>query len=143
MVKEDAKDQDDKDVTTTPQPAKDSSNVIAISHNLITIMKDLQQRLEKDTSGQGVEKFFQRYQQMTMLKFSNNRIASALNRFGWVFGGSITNVQGGILRRGRRIAVQATAAGRRRKTLSRGKAKVTAGRPVKNESRYMTGTFPW
>ena len=70
---------------------------------------------------------------MGMLKFSNNRIASALNHFGWVFGGNITNVQGGILRRGRRIAVQATAAGRR-KTLSRGKAKVTAGRPVKNEA---------
>ena len=137
VVKEDAKDQDDKDVTTTPQPAKDSANVIAISHNLITIMKDLQQRFEKDTSGQlkqGVEKFCQRYQQITMLKFSNNRIASALNRFGWVFGGNITNVQGGILRRGRRIAVQATAAGRRRKTLSRRKAKVTAGRPVKNEA---------
>ena len=68
-------------------------------------MKDLQQPLEKGTSGQlkqGVEKFCQRYQQMTMLKFSNNKIASALNRFGC---GNITNVQGGILRQGRRIAV--------------------------------------
>ena len=65
---------------------------------------------------------------------ANNRIASAFNRFGWVFGGNITSIQGGILRREKRIAVQASAAGRRRKTLSRGKAKVTPGRPVKNEN---------
>ena len=37
---------------------------------------------------------------MTKLKCSNNRIASALNRFGLVFGGNIINVQGGILRQG-------------------------------------------
>ena len=71
---------------------------------------------------------------MSVQKFSNNRIASAFNRFGWVFGGNITSIQGGILRRGRRIVVQASAAGRRRKTLSRGKAKVTPGRPIKNEN---------
>ena len=77
VVKEDGKDQDDKQVTSTPGPVKDTSNALAINHNLTAIMKDLQQCLEQDTSGQlkqGVEKFCQRYQQMSMLKFSNNRI---------------------------------------------------------------------
>ena len=65
VVKEDAKDQDDKQVTSTPEPVKDTSNALAINHNLTAIMKDLQQRLEQDTSEQlkqGVEKFCQRYQ---------------------------------------------------------------------------------
>ena len=72
---------------------------------------------------------------MAQQKFSDNRIASALNRFGWVFGGTVTSVQGGLLRRGRRIAVQGTASGRRRKTLSRGKSKAPSGRPVKKETQ--------
>ena len=49
-----------------------------------------------------------------------NTLTSAFHKFGWVFGGTITR-QVGALRHGRRISVQATAAGRRRKTLSRGK----------------------
>ena len=57
-------------------------------------------------------------------------MASAFHKFGWVFGGTVTR-QAGALRHGRRIPVQATAAGRRRKILSRGKAKAQAGRPVK------------
>ena len=92
--------------------------------------------MARDTSEQlkqGIRKFCQRYKTMTRQNFSDNRIASALNRFGWVFGGTVTSVQGGLLRRGRRIPVQATAAGRRRKTLSRGKSKVPSGRPVKKE----------
>ena len=72
---------------------------------------------------------------MTAQNFSDNRIVSALNRFGWVFGGTVTSFQGGLLRRGRRIAVQATAAGRRRKTLSRDKSKVPSGRPLKKEAQ--------
>ncbi len=43
--------------------------------------------------------------------------------------GQSKNTQGGFLRRGRRIPVNAKASGRRRGTLSRGKAKVTPGRP--------------
>lgn len=94
--------------------------------------------LERDTSEQlkqGVRKFCERYKMMTVQNFSDNRIASALNRFGWVFGGTVTSVQGGLLRRGRRIAVQATAAGRRLKTLSRGKSKAPSGRPLKKEAQ--------
>ena len=66
-------------------------------------------------------------------RFSNNTLASAFHKFGWVFGGTVTR-QAGALRHGPRIAVQATAAGRRCKILSRGKAKAQAGRPVKSES---------
>ena len=135
VITEDAQDQDDNEVMTTI--VKSTPDATAVTSDLTIIIEDLKQSLEQDTSGQlkqGVQKFCQRYQQMSVQKFSNNRIASAFNRFGWVFGGNITSIQGGILRRGRRIAVQASAAGRRRKTLSRGKAKVTPGRPVKNEN---------
>ena len=51
-----------------------------------------------------------------------------------MFGGKVSS-QARALRHGRRISVQATAAGQRRKTLSYGKAKAQAGRPVKSESR--------
>ena len=101
----------------------------------------LKQHLGRDTSEQlkqGVRKFCERYKMMTAQNFSDNRIASALNRFGWVFGGTVTSVQGGLLRRGRRIAVQATAAGRRRKTLSRGKSKAPSGRPLKKEAQTIS-----
>ena len=54
-------------------------------------------------------------------RFHNARLASALHRFGWVFGGTIKSTQGGHLRRGRRIPVNALSAGRRRKSVSKGK----------------------
>jgi len=107
-----------------------------LGEEITSVLMDLKQRLERDTSEQlkqGVRKFCERYKEMTKQNFSDNRIASALNRFGWVFGGTVTSIQGGLLRRGRRIAVQATAAGRRRKTLSRGKSKAPPGRPLKKE----------
>ena len=75
----------------------------------------------------GTEKFISRYNK---LKHSLPLLTSALHRFGWTYGGSVTSRKGGNLRHGRRIAVQATAAGRRRKDLSRGKAKATPGKPL-------------
>ena len=53
---------------------------------------------------------------------------SAFYNFGSCFEGIITSQQSGILRRGRRIPIQAKSAGRRRKRATRGKAAVTAGR---------------
>ena len=67
---------------------------------------------------------------MVKQRFLNNTLASVLHKYRWVFGGTVTR-QAGVLRHGRRIPVQATAAGRRCKILSRGKAKAQAGRPVK------------
>ena len=113
VITEDAQDQDDNEVMTTI--VKSTPDATAVTSDLTIIIEDLKQRPEQDTSGQlkqGVQKFCQRYQQMSVQKFSNNRIASAFNCFGWVFGGNITSIQGGILRRGRRIAVQVSAAGR-------------------------------
>ena len=53
---------------------------------------------------------------------------SALNRFGWVFGGSVSAQKFGRLRHGRRITVQATGAGRRRRGMKRGKMQIAEGR---------------
>jgi len=55
------------------------------------------------------------------------------NKFGWAFGGMSSSFQGGMLRQGRKIAVQATATGRWHKTSSRGKSKAPSGRPLKSE----------
>ena len=98
----------------------------------------------------GAEKFISRYNK---LKHSLPLLTSALHRFGWTYGGSVKSRKGGNLRHGRRIAVQATAAGRRRKDLSRGKARVTPGKPLgllkgqppakkplANDSRYVLPT---
>ena len=72
---------------------------------------------------------------------SHIKVFPCLFRFGWVFAaGNATSFQGGMLCRGRRIAVQATAAGRRRKTLSRGKSKAPTGRPLKSEIQIRRST---
>ena len=73
-----------------------------------------------------IDMFIKRYKDMSSRgKFADAALASSPHWFGWVFGGRTKNTQGGFLRRGRRIPVNAKAAGRRRGTLSRGKAKVT------------------
>ena len=72
--------------------------------------------------------FVQRYQAHK----SNPLLASALHRFGWVFGGSITSKRFGNLQHGKRITVQATAAGRRRKGAKKGKGPIIPGRPAGN-----------
>ena len=57
-------------------------------------------------------------------------LASALHKFGWVFGGSDTSHRQkfGRLSHGKRITIQATAAGRRRK--EKGKTPVVFERPA-------------
>ena len=61
-------------------------------------------------------------------------LASALHKFGWVFGGSVTSQKFGKLHHGKRITIQATAAGRRRKGVKKGKAPVVSGRPAGSQS---------
>ena len=94
-----------------------------------SIAEDLKQKLQKDNEQLvfGAEKFISHY---SRLKYSLLLLTSALHQFGWTYGGSVTSRKGGNLRHGRRIAAQGTAAGRRRKDLSQGKAKATPGKPL-------------
>ena len=136
-VKEDAIHTGEKrlqEETVLHEEAEVSCNTV--EEGLSSVFNDLKDRISQDKSGQlqtGIQKFCNRYKSMCEQTFSTNRIASAFNKFGWVFGGTSSSFQGGMLRRGRRITVQATAAGRRRKTLSRGKGKAPSGRPLKSE----------
>ena len=79
---------------------------------------------------QGMQTFLRRYSRLTESgQFHNARLSCVLHHFGWVFGGSIRSTQGEYLHRGRRIPINALSAGRRRKSTSRGKAKLPPGRP--------------
>ena len=101
-----------------------------IGTSLDEVVADLKIKIQNDPQlRSGVEKFVARYNKMSESNL-NALLASSFHRFGWLFGGSITSMKGGALRRGKRIAVQAASAGRR-KYGSRGKARVTAGKPVK------------
>ena len=92
-----------------------------------TIAESIKKRLQADdTFKQSISKFASTFETLSA-KPTNAYLTSAFHRFGWCFGGTIRRQQGGIIRRGRRIPVQATSAGRRRKT-GRGKGKVSAGR---------------
>ena len=133
IIREGAREESEEVTQDSTSPDDDF-----LDEEITSVLLDLKERMARDPNGQlkqGIQKFCQRYKQMAQQQFNDNRIASALNRFGWVFGGTVTSVQGGLLRRGRRIAVQATAAGRRRKTLSRGKSKAPSGRPMKKETQ--------
>ena len=73
------------------------------------VFADIKVRV-KDSSvvAQGMETFIKRYKQMlTRGNSANAALGSSLHRFGWVFGGTIRSTQGGFLRRGRRIPVNA------------------------------------
>ena len=61
-------------------------------------------------------------------------LASALHKFGWIFGGSTTTQKFGRLHHGKQITIQATAAGRLRKGVKKGKAPVIPGRPAGSQS---------
>ena len=75
--------------------------------------------------------FLRRYKLLTKQGgFVNARLSSALHHFGWVFGGTVSRKDhNGRFRRGRRIPINAKAAGRRRGTTTRGKAVMLQGRP--------------
>ena len=95
------------------------------------ITDDLKKKLEEANEQIlfGIEKFSTHYGK---LQGSIPLLTSSLHRSGWTFGGTITSRKGGHLRHGKRISVQATAAGRRKGSMSRGKARVIPGKPVKS-----------
>ena len=110
----------------------DSSDLL---QELDSVIADLKIRLQQPDPNLrlGVKKFIDRYNKM---KRSNSTalMTSSFHCFGRTPGGTITSVQGGSIRRGRRIPVQATAAGRR-KYGSKGKAPSTVGRPPANKQK--------
>ena len=74
----------------------------------------------------GVTKFISRFDKLSAPNM-RPKLASALHQFGWEMG-TTTITQAGQIRHGKRIAVQATTAGRRRKVKSHG-----MGRPRPSE----------
>jgi len=112
----------DDDVSTDLSSNNLKSRIQAAHSAIDKIAEDLKQKLEEKNEQLlfGVEKFSSRYES---LKGSIPLLTSSLYRFGWTFGGSITSRKGGHLRHGRRISVQATAAGRRKGFKSRGRLK--------------------
>ena len=77
----------------------------------------------------GVYKFLTRFNKLSTPRL-HSRLATALHQFGWELGNKIAT-QAGQMRYGKRIAVQATAAGRRKQGKTKGKGKEIAGRPLK------------
>ena len=124
-------DQPSKEENEPTPSSSRQCDVKALLEQFSDFSTDITSRVKESTVvAEGMEIFLKRYQNMTSSgKFSNARLASALHRFGWVFGGTVRSTQGGYLRRGRRIPVNAQAAGRRRKLISKGKAKALPGRP--------------
>ena len=71
-----------------------------------SIAESIKKNLKRDeTFKQSIEKFASTYETLSS-KNSNAYLTSAFHRFGWCFGGSITRQQGGVLRRGKRIAIR-------------------------------------
>ena len=92
---------------------------------------------------QSIEKFTTTYNKLST-KSTNSHLITAFHKFGCCFGGSVTRKNYGVLRRGRRIPIQAKSAGRR-KLIHRGKASAAPGRApaavtkIKKRLKKMTG----
>lgn len=119
------------DMPCTSVGQSSSLDVDGLVKEIGEFAKDITTRVKQNSLvAQGMQTFLKRYKNLTECgQFHNARLSSALHRFGWVFGGNIKSTQGGHLRRGRRIPVNALSAGRRRKSASKGKAKLLPGRP--------------
>ena len=91
--------------------------------------EDMKNLLRNDPQlSSGIDNFISRYFNLSSRK-SYALLASALHGFGRQSTGVVHDVN--HLRRGHKIPIQATAAGRRKRGVSRGKGKIPAGRPVK------------
>ena len=141
----DNSDTPDSDLIDFKDPTNSRKiDVDAIVKQIQEFADDITTRVKENAVvAQGMQTFLRRYQNLTQNgTFQNARLSSALHRFGWVFGGTIRSSQGGYMRRGRRIPVNAKAAGRRRKFVSRGKAKLPSGRPKGMKiAQYQTSRY--
>ena len=104
--------EDAKDTSEIEERGKDSSNEMGndLEVKLEEVFQDLKSKLKENDPqiNTGVQKFIDRFNTMK----SNALLASALHQFGSMYAGVATSRQGGRLRRGPRIPIQATAAGR-------------------------------
>lgn len=104
-------------------------------HNKINSMAEVLKDMLKSHNPQlisGVSTFLTKFNKLSAAR-SQSKLVSALHQFGWEMAAT-TVLKAGQLRHGKRIAVQATAAGRRRKGRSKGKGKEIAGRPPKSSA---------
>ena len=124
VVREDAKDTSEMETRGKDSSNEEIGNDLEVK--LEEVFQDLKSKLKENDPqiNTGVQKFIDRYNTMK----SNALLASALHQFGSMYAGVATSRQGGRLRRGPRIPIQATAAGRR-KYGSRGKSAAPKGRP--------------
>ena len=114
-------------VETLPTQQDQHTQQSELCRRIHVITDDMKKRLMADTIfQQSAEKFVTTYEKLSS-KPTSAHITSALHKFGWCYGGTITSQQGGVLRRGRRIPIQVKSAGRR-STISRGKAQTPPGR---------------
>ena len=93
------------------------------SQELELVLEDLKMRLQdQDLQLQSGEKIYNKMKTSALM-------ASCFHNFGSLHGGTVTNIQGGGVRPGRHIPVQATASGRH-KLGTNGKAPAPSGRPA-------------
>jgi len=130
-----------KDEVEESEDAKDNQ-LQKLSTELDEVVADLKQQIQCDPQlASGVLKFTDRYFKMRRNR-THTLLVSAFHRFGWNYGGgTVASGKGGILRRGKRIPIQVTAAGRR-KGKFRGKAPAVPGRPPKGLTHTTTSTEP-
>ena len=141
-------DDDDDTVTHSTQPLLDQERKITLESQIESLSQSLKFGLESNDPHliTGIEKFLKRYTELSQLP-SSGRLASAMHNFSSKErdGVALAPLKCGLLRRGKRIGVQATATGRR-KYGTRGKAPAQPGRPCKQtlairrsttESRYI------
>ena len=128
LIRYGAKSDSDEDVTMDSNDMQLQTRVQEACSAIDKIADDLKEKLKEQNEQFifGLEKFISQYQN---LNGSIPLLTSSLYCFVWTFGGSVTSRKG---RHGRKISVQTTAAGRRKGTKSRGKARVTPGAPVKS-----------
>ena len=130
---DDMNSEDDDQIALTATSSKAQDDIL---QQFQEFSEDITERI-KDTPivADAMKTFLRRYKLLTKSGgFLNARLSSALHRFGWVFGGTVSRKDhNGRFRRGRRIPVHVNpkAAGRRRgtTTTTRGKAVVLQGRP--------------
>jgi len=101
-----------KDEVEESEDAKDNQ-LQKLSTELDEVVADLKQQIQCDPQlASGVLKFTDRYFKMRRNR-THTLLVSAFHRFGWNYGGgTVASGKGGILRRGKRIPIQVTAAGR-------------------------------
>ena len=125
MIRSGAQD----DSTTSEHSDTDYEYMSKLIDSMAEDMKNNLLRNDPQLSS-GIDKFISRYFNLSSRK-SYALLASALHGFGKQSTGV---VHANHLRHGPRIPIQATAAGRRKRGVSRGKGKIPAGRPAKAQT---------